>query len=123
MVLNMFIANTKYYTLFPAGVNTFFPSLKIQISQFKEKKLPEGSWSLKLCLLRSTNRAHRSASAALDAGISIDHILAVAFGNSVYGAAISAGAACDAGIINYISHSYSLHTFISHISPQLIKKL
>ena len=43
MVLNMFIANTKYYTLFPAGVNTFFSSLKIQISQFKEKKLPEGS--------------------------------------------------------------------------------
>ena len=60
------------------------------------------------CGVGSTNGASRSASAAIDAIVSVDHELAVLFGNSGNGAFVSASAASDAFIRNLISHSMYL---------------
>ena len=59
---------------------------------------------LRLFGRRSRNGANLCASAAINAGVSVNYILAVALGNSLYGAAICAGAAGDAVITNYICH-------------------
>jgi hypothetical protein len=58
----------------------------------------------------SGNGADVSASAAVDAQISVDLVLAVTLGDSGHGAALSASAASDASIGNLVSHdSYLLH--------------
>ena len=60
--------------------------------------------------LGSGNGADVSASAAVDAQIGIDLVLAVTLGDSVHRAALSASAASDASIGNLVSHdSYLLH--------------
>ena len=53
---------------------------------------------------RSAYGAYISASAALDASVSVDNELAVALGDSAYGALIGASAARDAIVRNLISH-------------------
>ena len=55
-------------------------------------------------LYRSANRASTSASAAVDASVSVDNVLTIALRDRVYGAAICACAARDALIIDYICH-------------------
>ena len=57
-----------------------------------------------LCLGRA-NRASTLTSAAVDAGARVDNIFAVALGDSVYGAAVSASTARDAIVRNLICHS------------------
>jgi hypothetical protein len=57
-----------------------------------------------LGLSGSANGAGASASAALDALVSIDHVLAVAFSDSVHGALSLASAAADAFVIDNVSH-------------------
>ena len=57
---------------------------------------------------RSRNGANAFASAALDAGIRVDLIFAVAFGNGGHGAFAFASAASDAGIGDFISHGVDL---------------
>ena len=60
--------------------------------------------------LGSGHGADVSASAAVDAQISVDLVLAVTLGDSVHGAALGASAASDAGIGNLVSHGrYLLH--------------
>ena len=58
-----------------------------------------------LCLLRCSNRASSFASAAVNASVRINNILAVTLRNSSYGAAVSASAASDAIIRNLICHN------------------
>ena len=58
----------------------------------------------KSALRDRTHGARTSASAAIDAGISIDLVLAVALRNSADGALALAGTAADASIANYMSH-------------------
>ena len=53
----------------------------------------------------SLNRANAGASAALDALIGIDYILAIAFSDRFLGAFGSARAAADARIGNFVSHN------------------
>ena len=43
--------------------------------------------------------------AAVHAGISVDHVLGIALGDSLNGAVLGAGAAADAGVGNFVSHS------------------
>jgi hypothetical protein len=57
-----------------------------------------------LCLLNSTSRACTSAGTAIDAGISVDLVLAISLSDSSYRALASAGAAAYACIVNYICH-------------------
>lgn len=59
----------------------------------------------KLSLLGSANRAGAFARAAVNTSVCVDNILAVALGNSVYGAAVCASATSDALIGNLICHS------------------
>lgn len=62
-----------------------------------------------LRLFGSANRAGTGASAAIDANIGIDDVLAVTFGNSANGAIGSASAASNAIVRNFESHgSYLL---------------
>jgi hypothetical protein len=56
---------------------------------------------------RSANGASVCTSTALDAGISVDHELAVALRDGLYGALTGAGAASDAFVRNLISHGMS----------------
>ena len=63
---------------------------------------------LKLGFLGSTNGAGASASAAGDAGIRIDHVLAIAFADGVHGTLFRAGAARDAIVINPVSYTHLL---------------
>jgi hypothetical protein len=60
--------------------------------------------SVQLVLGRSADRANARASAALNAGIRIDHILAIALRDRVHRALACAGAAADALIRNFICH-------------------
>ena len=62
------------------------------------------SYVCRLALLRSANGTCACASAAVDASVSVDNVLAVTLGNCVYGAAISASAASDALVRNYVCH-------------------
>ena len=55
-------------------------------------------------LLGSANGAGACTSAAVDASVSVDNVLAVALGNCVYGAAVCASAARNALIGNYVCH-------------------
>ena len=66
---------------------------------------------MKLLLSGSADGAGIRASAAIDALLGIDFVLAVAFGNRFNGAAGSAGAAGDAGIGDRISHDGNLLVF------------
>ena len=54
--------------------------------------------------------------AAFDAGISIDHVLAVTLADSGYRALCSAGAAADAFIRNLVSHFLPPNTTIQKIA-------
>lgn len=72
---------------------------------------------VRLCLLGSSDGASVCASAALDAGISVDYILSVALRNSFNGALCCASAAGDAIVRNYICHfSCLLITFFLIVS-------
>lgn len=68
--------------------------------------------SVKLFSLGCSDGASICTSAAIDAGISVDYILAVALRDSLYGAALCASAARDAGIVNNICHFYVPPFFI-----------
>lgn len=58
-----------------------------------------------LSLGRSANRAGACASAAANASVSVDNVLAVTLGNCVYRTSLSASAASDAIVRNYICHN------------------
>ena len=60
----------------------------------------------RLLLRGCSNGANACAGSAAYANISVDLILAVAFGNSSNGALSSASAAADAGFGNYKCHSF-----------------
>lgn len=60
--------------------------------------------SIRSLLIGSTHGAGAGAGAALDAGISVDHILGVASADSANGTNALASAAHDAGIRNLVSH-------------------
>ena len=57
-----------------------------------------------LCFLGSTNRASLRASAAADANVCIDLVLAITLSNCLYGASLNASAAGYAIISNFVSH-------------------
>ena len=57
---------------------------------------------MKLFLTRSANRANLCASTALCAGLGIDNVLAVTFGNCANRAATCASAAGNTFIANYV---------------------
>ena len=58
-----------------------------------------------LALNRSRHRAVLGASAAVDAGIRVDHVLAVAFADRADRAVAGADAAVDAIIIDNVCHN------------------
>ena len=58
----------------------------------------------RLSLRGSAYRAGASASAAANAGVSVDNVLAVTFRNCLNGALSSASAASDAIVRNYVCH-------------------
>jgi hypothetical protein len=62
----------------------------------------------RLLSLGSTHGAGIGASAAIDAQVSVDLVLAVALGDSGNGAALGASAASDARISDLVSHGYYL---------------
>ena len=68
-----------------------------------------------LALNRSRHRAVLGASAAVDAGVSVDDVLAVAFGNSLNGAVVNTGAAANASISNFVSHDFPSICFVMSI--------
>jgi hypothetical protein len=57
-----------------------------------------------LCFLGSANRASLRASTARNAGICIDLILAVTFGDAAHGASFNASAACYAIVTDLVCH-------------------
>ncbi len=63
-------------------------------------------FSRKSTLGNSGNRAFAGAGAAIQAGVRVDDILAVALGNRRNRAHASAGAASDAVVRNFVSHKY-----------------
>jgi hypothetical protein len=66
-----------------------------------------------LAFLDSGNGALVSASAAGNADVSVDLVLAVALSDSGNGALISTSAAGDASISNLVSHDISSHKYCS----------
>ena len=64
-----------------------------------------------LFLRRSADRAGACAGTAFEAGVSVDLILAVAFGNRADRALGRAGTTGDALIRNLICHRFNLHSF------------
>jgi hypothetical protein len=68
---------------------------------------------LELSLLGSANGANTGTSAALDASISVDLVLAVLLSNSVNRAFAGTCAASDAIIGNLVSHDHNLHVNIT----------
>ena len=71
--------------------------------------IPRSSFfQLRLCLLGCIYGAGTCASSAVDAVISINNVLAVAFSDSTNGAVCCASTACDASITNYICHKFIL---------------
>ena len=60
--------------------------------------------NVKLVLLGSSNGASAGTSAALDASVCIDDVLAVSLGNAGNGAFACASAAADAIVADLISH-------------------
>ena len=97
------------------GILKFFYFFAFPSPHRKYSKIASGSLiksesriQVGLLLLGSANGADLGTSAAVDAGISVDHVLAVAFLNSGDGAAVGASAAHDASIINLVSHDIYL---------------
>ena len=66
----------------------------------------------KLLFLDSFGGALISAGAAGNADISVDNVLAFAFGNSLNGALIGAGAASNTSVSNNECHDIYLHNFL-----------
>lgn len=60
--------------------------------------------AVELLLYGSANGAGSGASAAFDALVGVDHVLAIAFGDRVHGALGLASAAADAFVGNYVCH-------------------
>ena len=58
----------------------------------------------KLFSLGSLNGAGTCASTAFDAGVSVDNILAVAFGDSLIGALVDTGSTLNTIVADYVSH-------------------
>ena len=65
-------------------------------------------------LLDSFNGAGASASAALDALISVDNILAVAFSNDAEGAGVCTGTAAQTSVSDEICHCEYLHIVFAY---------
>ena len=63
------------------------------------------------------NRAVVGTSAAADTDISIDDVLLVAFGNSLNGAVVGAGAALHASIGDFVSHDFPSN-YVFSVGPQ-----
>jgi len=88
---------------------------------FRKKKVrmcasdthPYFAFLLELALDGGTNGASAGASAALDALISVDDVLAVAFSDGINGAFSLASAASDAFISDNVSHGYTSNKFES----------
>ena len=96
----------KYYFCTPK-------STKIKVLSHKKEvvKLTTSSYAViifRLCLRNSFSRALGSASAAVDAGICIDYILAVSFGNCICRTLSLACTTHYTIITNYICHSFFL---------------
>ena len=58
-----------------------------------------------LALYNSTCRTCTSASAAIDAAISVDYILAISFRNSTYWTSASTSATHNTRIVDYVCHN------------------
>ena len=97
-------------------------ALEAEVAAAKEKGLCKAeafSLFVRLFLYRSTNGANASASAAADAGISIDNVFAVASRDSGYGALSLASTASDTLVVNYICHSENPPpSFCDYILPR-----
>lgn len=65
-----------------------------------------------LSLCRSRYRAVVSASTAINAGVSVNNKLAIAFSNRTHRAVASANAARDAIVRNLVCHSFHLLPFL-----------
>ena len=70
--------------------------------------------------VRCTYRANTRASAAVDASVSVDNILAVSLRNSANRAALCASAASDTLIRNLVSHSKILLIIFCRESPAIL---
>jgi len=68
---------------------------------------PAGFWGIPLALLGSSDGAGASASAALDALVRIDDVLAITLRDRFHGALSRASAAADAFVTDNVSHSYT----------------
>ena len=68
----------------------------------------------------SGNGADVSASAAVDAQVSVDFVLAVTLGDSGNGAALGASAASDAGIGNLVSHGRYLLNISTYVEVDVM---
>ena len=66
--------------------------------------------------------ANVGTGAAVYTSVSVDNILTVALGNSIYGALISTSTARDAIVRNLISHEIDLLVFIDYIVAHRMKK-
>jgi hypothetical protein len=76
-----------------------------------------------LLSLGCINRASLSASAAVQALVSVDHVLAVLLGNCIYGASVSASAASDAIVRNLVCHwKYTSVKIVCYILSHLSEK-
>jgi len=90
---------------------------------FFEKKSPMPQHRRFLIPLRLGRRTHGAgirASAALDAGVRVDHVLAIAFRDSAHGALGRAGTAGNALVRNLICHGKTLHSFCPLQDLQII---
>ena len=76
----------------------------IIIKQKLPGNFPRVQFIQQLSLRGSAYRTCASASTAANAGVSVDNVLAVTLGNCVYRAALSASAASDAIVRNYVCH-------------------
>ena len=90
------------------------------MSRSGQKESPAEAGLMALLLLRSTNGAHICAGTAIDAGIRVDDVLAVAFRDGANGAAFCTGTAGNAIVRNLICHNEHLQRFYQR---KLIVKL
>lgn len=76
-----------------------------------------------LALRDSLYRTLSSASAAINASISVDFVMSITLGDSLAGALSSASATVDALIGNFVSHNYtSKKGFFDYCNSKLSKK-
>jgi hypothetical protein len=103
--VNIFSSGQNHPYIHSTRALHFLPALKKHHEKTTALKRERPFLWGRLSLGGSANGAHTCASAAGNAGIGVDHELAIAFADSVDGALICTGTTCDTFFTDNVRHS------------------